>query len=158
MGAVANRNGVLYFDFRYRGQRCRESASLADTPANRRRCEEALRRMEVQIALGSFDYAAYFPDSGRVGRLAEVEGRRQARLAGVPTFSEFAELWFAEKTVEWRRSYSDTVRISLDNQLLPAFRARLISALTKAEILAFRAGLTRLPGRGGSPACGWNRR
>ena len=151
MGAVANRNGVLYFDFRYRGQRCRESASLADTPANRRRCEEALRRMEVQIALGSFDYAAYFPDSGRVGRLAEVEGRRQARLAGVPTFSEFAELWFAEKTVEWRRSYSDTVRISLDNQLLPAFRARLISALTKAEILAFRAGLTRLPGRGGSP-------
>lgn len=151
MGAVANRNGVLYFDFRYRGQRCRESASLADTPANRRRCEEALRRMEVQIALGSFDYAAYFPDSGRVGRLAEVEGRRQARLAGVPTFSEFAELWFAEKTVEWRRSYSDTVRISLDNQLLPAFGARLISVLTKAEILAFRANLTRLPGRGGSP-------
>ena len=150
MGTVANRNGVLYFDFRYRGQRCRESASLADTPSNRRRCEAALKRMEAEITLGSFDYAAYFPDSERVGRLAEVEGRRQAKLAGVPTFAAFAELWFAEKAVEWRRSYADTVRISLDNQLLPTFGPRLISTLTKAEILAFRAGLTRLPGRGGA--------
>lgn len=151
MGALRSRAGILFFDFRYRGQRCRESASLPDTPSNRRRCEAALKRMEAEITLGSFDYAAYFPDSERVSRLAEVESRRQAKLAGVPTFSEFAELWFAEKAVEWRRSYSDTVRVSLDNQLLPTFGARLISTLTKAEILAFRAGLTRLPGRGGAP-------
>jgi len=151
MGTVANRNGVLYFDFRYRGQRCRESASLPDTPSNRRRCDAALKRIEAEITLGSFDYFTYFPDSGRVSRLAEVESRRQAKLIDLPTFSEFSEIWFAEKAVEWRRSYSDTVRISLDKQLLPAFGARVISAITKAEILAFRAGLTRLPGRGGSP-------
>jgi len=151
MGAVRARGGILFFDFRFQGQRCRETSSLPDTPANRKRCESAMKRIDAEITLGSFKYADYFPDSERVAKLASVETKRQARLSGIPTFSEFAEIWFAEKAAEWRKSYSSTVRISLDHHLVPAFGARLVSEITKAEVLSFRAALTQLPGRCGSP-------
>ncbi|EQD64258.1 hypothetical protein B1B_06640, partial [mine drainage metagenome] len=48
MGNVRVRpeTGRLYFDFHFQGVRCREHAVLPDTPANRRRMEKALERIE----------------------------------------------------------------------------------------------------------------
>ncbi|HEU5295080.1 MAG TPA: DUF3596 domain-containing protein, partial [Burkholderiaceae bacterium] len=65
MGSVRARKetGQLFFDFRYRGQRCREQTLLEDTPANRKRLEKALAKIEDDIAAGTFDYAATFPTS-----------------------------------------------------------------------------------------------
>ena len=39
---VRKETGLLFFDFRFRGQRCREQTMLQDTPANRKRLEKAL--------------------------------------------------------------------------------------------------------------------
>src|SRR5207248_5947675 len=65
MGSVRARkdNGLLFFDFRYQGRRCREQTLLTDTPANRKRMEKVLARIEAEFEAGTFDYAATFPKS-----------------------------------------------------------------------------------------------
>jgi integrase len=65
MGSVRARreNGLLFLDFRYQGQRCREQTMLADTPANRKRLEKALHAIEQEIAADTFDYEKRFPGS-----------------------------------------------------------------------------------------------
>ena len=46
MGSIRARpqNGKLFFDFRYRGQRCREQTVLDDTPVNRKKAKHGSRR------------------------------------------------------------------------------------------------------------------
>ena len=56
-------SGKLFFDFRFQGVRCREQTLLDDTPANRRRLEKVLQRIELEIHQGVFDYSAFFPGS-----------------------------------------------------------------------------------------------
>ena len=58
--------GLLFFDFRFNGQRCREQTLLQDTPVNRKRLEKALAKVEADMAAGSFDYGATFPGSRNV--------------------------------------------------------------------------------------------
>lgn len=57
--------GMLFFDFRYMGRRCRENTALDDTPGNRNKLEADLSRMEAEFVLDQFDYAAFCPYSGR---------------------------------------------------------------------------------------------
>jgi Arm DNA-binding domain len=73
MGSVYPRGGILQFDFRHKAHRCRESSNLPDIPANRRRCETAMKRIEAEIVLGTFDYAAYFPDGGMRHLVTHIE-------------------------------------------------------------------------------------
>lgn len=63
--------GTLYFDFFYRGVRCREQTALEDTAANRRKTAKVMEKIEAEIKLGVFDYARYFPASRMVGRFAD---------------------------------------------------------------------------------------
>ena len=42
-------NGALFFDFRFNGERCREYTLLPDTPANRKKLEKVLARIEAEI-------------------------------------------------------------------------------------------------------------
>lgn len=60
MASINTRNGLLYFDFRYRGQRCREYTRLSDTPQNRKAMRRVLEKLEAEITLGMFDYGKYF--------------------------------------------------------------------------------------------------
>ncbi len=149
MGKVRSRtdNKKLFFDFIYLEKRCREQTTLTDTPANRKKLEKILERIEAEITLGSFDYATYFPQSSR---LQEI-GRLQAHCAllKTPLFRDFAELWFEEMKVEWRDSHIKTVRLTLDRYLLPEFGKKEVSSITKAEILAFRSALGKVPGQKG---------
>ena len=52
---------------------------MADNPTNRRRCDTAMKRIDAEIVLGTFDYAAYFPDGGKVEvfAISNEEWRRQ---------------------------------------------------------------------------------
>jgi integrase len=146
MGSINPRGGFLQFNFRYKGQRCRESSSLADNPANRRRCDTAMKRIEAEIVLGTFDYAAYFPDGGKVEVFRNLERRVASAKSDTPFFRDFAETWFAERRIEWRRSYGDTMRITLDKYLQPRFGDTALDLIEKSDIMAFRAGLADRPG------------
>jgi len=73
MGSVNVRNNKLYLDFRYMGQRCRETTLLEDSSPNRRRLRELLRRVESEINLGKFEYKRYFPNSPKCEFFSSLE-------------------------------------------------------------------------------------
>ena len=147
--------GTLYLDFFYRGVRCREQTALPDTAENRRKVQVLLNRIEKEISQGTFDYVGTFPNSPRAAQFASTPSPRMfsaaasATAALTPLFSEFAEQWNTEMSPQWRRSHRKAVRDVLDRNLLPHFGTRPLGEITKADVLAFRAALAKLPGRGG---------
>lgn len=171
MGSIRTRkeSGCLFIDFRYQNERCRELTALSDTPANRKRLEKVLDRIEADIANGAFDYRRYFPTSRNAVKfdqapMAEAISTLGAAIAGIeapilnaanadqfrpqtPLFKEFAETWYAEKEIEWRRSHKRRVRDDLTKVLIPRFGEKAVGQITKADILAFRAQLAKVPAR-----------
>lgn len=59
---------AIQIDFRWKGQRCRERVRLRPTSANLKYCAGWKRRIEEEIAHGTFDYSKHFPDSPRSRR------------------------------------------------------------------------------------------
>lgn len=148
MGNIRKRQdtGLLFFDFRYRGTRCREYTTLPDTSANRRRMEQVLGHIEAEIILGSLDYSRYFPDSPLGIRFNNSPA--PAVPQGV-AFSDFAWQWYAENKPRWKRSMAATVEGTLRHHLVPQFGGMALHEITKAGILAYRAALAERPGQGG---------
>ena len=155
---VRTETGLLYLDFRFRGVRYREQTALADTPTFRKQAEQLLKRIERAIADGSFEYAAFFPDSRRAQPNAakSVSNRGNAPTASAPSeratplFTDFAELWYGEMSPQWRRLHRLCVREVLNRNLLPIFGPRPVCEISKADVLAFRAQIAKLPGRRGT--------
>lgn len=153
---VLSGRGTLFMDFRYKGKRCREYTALDDSPANRKRLEKVLARIEGEIEAGSFDYAAMFPGSRAPATQAPAVAVRAVASAvsaavspATPAFRDFTATWMSERQVEWRRSHIKVLKSTLDGHLMPAFGDRPVGTITKAEVLAFRAKLANLPGRTG---------
>ncbi len=157
MGSIRTRKdtGMLFFDFRYKGVRCRELTTLPDTTRNRQRMEKVLHEIDAKISLDQFDYGSYFPNSPYLATLNKGQGRgpeliqevaiEQAEsLSPAETFSNFAEEWFEENSVSWKRSYRATLRLTLDKYLKPAFGEIEVSRITKGEILKFRSSLAKV--------------
>jgi len=160
---VRKETGLLFFDFRFRGQRCREQTMLQDTPANRKRLEKALDKIEAEITAGTFDYASTFPGSRNIpAREAApapaappgtpalaTSALAAAATSPTPSFKDFTSTWMSERQIEWRRSHLKVLKCTLDGHLLPYFGDRPVGTITKADILAFRTKLADLPGRTG---------
>lgn len=150
----------LFLDFRYRGSRCREYTALEDTPANRKKLQKVLDRIESEIAAGTFDYKSFFPNSKAIKRLARGESVQTQAPAptmqvvsqpgqdGSPLFSDFANQWVNERSIEWRRSHTSSLVSTLNGRLIPHFGKRPVGSISKADILAFRAELGKVKGRG----------
>lgn len=150
MGTINARGGKLFMDFRYQGVRCREYTKLADKPANRKRLKSIMERIEAEILLGSFDYISYFPESKLANQFIERDKRKAQLQSDSPTFEDFSETWWNENEVAWKHSYRITLRASLDKHILPAFGEIPVSHIAKADILAFRANLAKIPRKDGS--------
>jgi integrase len=157
MGSIRKMEKVdkLFFDFRYRGARCREYTLLTDTVANRKNMEKVLTKIESEINAGTFDYARYFPNSPMVTKLLSLKNdsttnvsQQQivltANLPTTPLFKEFAEEWYLEHEIEWKRSYRATLRVTFKKYLLPVFGEIEVSRITKGEILKFRSSLAKV--------------
>ncbi len=158
-------NGALFFDFRYQDERCREYTLLPDSPANRKKLEKVLSKIESEIADGSFVYANYFPNSKTLKRLdrasnatatgvpalEQVAVVAQAAAEPVPVgplFKEFANQWVDEHSIEWRRSHIRSLLSTLNGRLIPEFGGKVVGNINKSDILAFRATLAKVKGRG----------
>ena len=155
-------NGMLFIDFRYQDKRYREQTALGDTAANRKRLQKVLDRIEADIAAGTFDYRRFFPGSknaakfdpasgGMVGSATAAEVALPSAAASVPStplFKDFAETWYGEKEVEWRRSYKTTLRATLDRALIPRFGEKEVGQISKADVLAYRAELGKATAKG----------
>lgn len=160
--------GNLFIDFRFRGKRCREYTALPDNPANVKKLEKLASQIEADIKAGVFDYAKYFPGSKLAAHFATPTASPiAAALSGgsfapqipaaavgitveaptLPTFTDFADIWVAENEVAWRRSHRRTVMDILNGHLRPVFGNKGVGEITKADILAFRSQLAKVPGR-----------
>ena len=162
MGSINIRKetGNLVLDFRFRNYRCREHTALEDSPANRKKLQKILDRIELEIKLGSFEYARFFPGSKLAARFggaalaptpapaAPIAAAISALPAAArPSFSQFAETWQQESAVAWRRSYQRTVRDIVRKHLEPAFGQRDVGSLSREELLQFRSELAKVKGR-----------
>lgn len=159
MGNVRFRKdtGFLFFDFRYRGMRCREYTLLHDTQTNRRNMEKVLARIESEIKLGTFDYVRFFPNSAMIAKFAEKQAQMSAisetgimqtapivMVTATPLFEKFCEEWYQENEISWKRSYRGTIKITMNKYLLPNFGQKEVGHITKGEILKFRSSLAKV--------------
>ena len=162
MSSIRNRpeTGQLFMDFKLNGVRMREQTALPDTVANRKRLQKVLDRIEGEIALGGFDYEKTFgkplptkttDDEPVVGAGASALALLPTSKTNTPLFRDFANQWFMETEVSWRRSYVITQRGALDKYLLPHFGDKEVGSITKADALAFRASLAKVPARKHKP-------
>ena len=168
MGSIRNSDtmGTLFMDFRFQGKRCREYTALTDIPINRKKLEKVLAKIESEINAGTFVYANYFPNSKALKRFARANLEKAGvaavteaiaesaekptvePMANGPLFCEFSAQWFKEHEIEWRRSHIRSLRSTLDARLIPHFGQKVVSSITKSDILAYRATLAKVKGRG----------
>jgi|GEM_PF-55859 len=162
-------NSLLFFEFRYAGLRCREQTLLADNKSNRKMLEKVLARIEAEIDAGTFVYADNFPNSKALPKIAAAQAAARAKneayrigdggmtvvqaVAEVvknvgPAFQEFANTWFDQHCIQWRRSHIKALKSTLNGHLIPHFGAKGVGSITKSEILEFRAKLGKVKGRG----------
>lgn len=138
-------NGLLYFDFNYKGKRCREQTTLKDTPANRLQMEKVLKKIDAEITLDQFDYLSYFPNSKKGRQFAGIKDEKpilkQLQSSEIPYFEAFANLWLMENRVRWRIATFEMQEGLLRCHILPRFGTQPINTIAKADVLAFRAEL-----------------
>lgn len=155
MPSIRALNDKLFWDFRYQGVRCREYTLLDDTPQNRRKMAKILQKVEEEIEKGTFKYRAYFPQSKLAERFdplptvvaPAMPPVGMAAVVDTPTFTAFAETWFGEMSIAWRRSYKATVRQILDSRLIPQFGEMAVGSIRREHILSFRSELAKAQGR-----------
>jgi integrase len=161
---VRKRTNCLIIDFYYRGERCREQTALDDTAGNRRKVQKVIDRLEAEITAGTFQYSQFFPGSKNASRIDQQNDlpiainsvaanvaqalTGQSSAGNIPLFRDFAETWFSEKEVEWRKSHRISTRADLDRLLKPEFGDKVVSQITKADVLTFRAALAKVTARG----------
>lgn len=153
MASIRESRGRLFLDYRLHGRRQRVYFKLADSPENRNRLKAVARQVETTLSAGDdvdvllsrlglldgFEPAAALP----VPPIAPAVGQ----VATTPLFSTFAEQWFGEFKVGWRRSYVTTVRGTLDRHLLPRLSSNAVRSITRAQILDLRSQLSVSRGR-----------
>ena len=146
MASIRARKGsnMLFVDFYYMGKRCRETTNLIDTPANRKKLESIILNMEAEIRLGIFNYAKYFPKSDKAAEMVALNDRKECINTNVPSFKQFATLWFSEKEIEWRDTYKRKIQEIIDMYLLPEFGTKPIHLIKKTDVLAFRSSLAKV--------------
>lgn len=164
---VRKETGKLVIDFTFRGVRCREQTALFDTLPNRKRAETVLKKMREAIAAGTFVYGEFFPGSPLATRFDDqarsstspADDLRSPVTAhhpvaieapASPRFQDFVATWRAEHEIEWRRSHIKVLASTLEGHLIPAFGQQPVAAITKSDILVFRAKLAERPGRAGA--------
>jgi len=170
MGSIRKRNdsGRIFIDFRYKGIRCREQTSLNDTTANRRKAQKLLDHIEFEISNGTFEHSRFLSGGKNTAKVDVLNAVPQtvnsvavnydqpigvnAANMNAPLFRDFAETWFAEKEVEWRKSHRIGTRADLDRLLVPHFGDKVVNQITKSDVLAFRAGLAKVAARGKTTA------
>ncbi|MFC6203453.1 Arm DNA-binding domain-containing protein [Psychrobacter urativorans] len=146
MASIRTRKGsnMLFVDFHYMGKRCRETTNLIDTPANRKKLEKVIEKMEAEITLGIFSYAKYFPKSEKCDEMMALNDRKECIQSDTPSFKQFATLWFSEKEIEWRDTYKRKIQEIIDMYLLPSFGTKPIHIIKKTDVLAFRSSLAKV--------------
>ncbi len=116
-----------------------------------------LKKIEQDIALGTFDYGKYFPNSSMVQHFKELDAASKAEsdpglIDGTPLLRDFVDDWMRDRSVEWRHSYRESVESILNKHLLPALGDTRLGQIDRASVMALRARLASGTEREGDKA------
>lgn len=146
---VENHGGTLRIWFNFKGKRVRESLGVPDTAKNRKIAGELRTSVCFAIRTGTFEYAAQFPDSPNLKTFGV--GKKEI------TVSELAEKWLDLKRMEICANALNRYE-SVTRNMVPRIGGnRLVSAVTKEELLYIRKDLLtghQMPMKGKVPAKG----
>ena len=124
---VRKETGKLVIDFTYRGVRCREQTALDDSVSNRKRVQVEIDKILKSQRDGSFVYRDFFPESALVARfevnvlMVKEPSPEIAPVFVGPLFKDFANTWFDERCIEWRRSHIKSLLSTMNGHLIPRF-------------------------------------
>lgn len=158
MASIREHKGKLFFDFRYKGVRCREYTALVISNANRNRLEKILKLITDEIENNCFDYRKYFPNSNMAEKfdtpkptyessIGEIKSTIDQKSFPTPLFKDFQKQWLDEFSLDWRRSYKQTVEQIINTRLLPRFGEYEVGNIRREDILTFRSTLAKDTGR-----------
>jgi integrase len=136
--------GYLYFDFFCKGVRCREYTELKNTPENMKLMNEAMRKIEGEINLGTFNYSRYFPGSRNKLKIIDTN----SGSSGL-SFEAYADRWYKNNQVAWKPSTRRDFDSILNLHLIPYFKGKTLTEITKSMIKEFRTHLSELKGKKG---------
>lgn len=150
-GRIARKSGSkkLYLDFFYHGIRLEKSTGMDDTPQNREKAEELLRRILEEKKLGVLKFEKYFPGASAKEKEfhAQMEGREYAPDARGITFGEYVERWYENI---WQIYDSHTkkqdMKGAIDFWLIPYFGNKTFFHVTTVEMQKFIATLVHQSG------------
>ena len=156
MASIRESRGRLFLDYRLDGKRQRVYVKLPDSVANREQLQRVAKQVDATLA-ASGDVLALLTTLGLLEDASETPATalmplplaapKATVVSFTPLFSAFAEQWFGEFKVGWRKTYITTVRGILDQHLLPRFGVFAIGSITRAQILDFRSHLASVRGR-----------
>jgi len=133
--------GYLYFDFSHIGIRCKEYTELRNTPENQKVMNEAIRKIESEIRLGTFDYEKYFPNSRNAEKFAS-----EAPINQVKGFEEYANTWYKNNKISWKPKVQRDFLGVMNRHLIPYFKDKKVNEITKWNVQEFRNSLAELEG------------
>lgn len=133
-------NGIIQYDIHVYGTRFRETSGMPATPKNLKIAKATVKQINAEIALKTFQYRDYFPDSKKVEQFERLQ-RDKYPDRFYPYFDDFAKKWLAQQTPKWKNSYHKTVERNIDNYLIPYFGNTLINEIYLSQLDQFRQQL-----------------
>ncbi len=126
-GSIYTRGGKLWVDFRYLGERVRESTGLSDTCKNKKQTRSDLNLIIAEIETETFRFSKRFPHSKRKGYFAELEGELVTVEPGDVLFGEYVEKWWKDMSPGMSPGKPRDYKSALNAHLLPQFANRPLS-------------------------------
>ncbi|HFS3082044.1 TPA: tyrosine-type recombinase/integrase [Escherichia coli] len=130
---VENHGGSLRIWFHYNGKRVRENLGVPDTAKNRKIAGELRTSVCFAIRMGSFDYAAQFPNSPNLKHFGL--GKREI------TVKALSEKWLDLKKIEIGSNAFSRYQSVVRNMIPRIGKNRLASSVTKEDLLFIRKDL-----------------
>jgi len=150
-GSVYGRNGKLWVDFRYLGERIRQPSGLSDNQLNRKRVSKQLDLIIAEIENGIFEFAKRFPHSNRKDYFAELEGRTVTKDPNEVLFLDYLKKWWTEMkpgmSVSMIRDYTSI----LNTHHIPYFGNIPFSKFAPVSMKKFVATLKGKKNQNGKP-------
>ena len=130
---VENHGGSLRIWFHYNGKRVRENLGVPDTAKNRKIAGELRTSVCFAIRMGSFDYAAQFPNSPNLKHFGL--GKKEI------TIKALSEKWLELKKMEITTNAMVRYKSAIRNCLDCLGGNKLASSITQEDVLIFRKEL-----------------
>lgn len=141
IGVRAATKTSISIDFYYRGARCRERIKLPPTSANLKYATRLKMRIEDEIARGTFEYVAHFPNSKRALAFSKIPG-------SAITIKSALEHWLADVRGQIEHTTFRDYQLAIERTWEPWCGNRRLTELSRPDLKAWVAiqtcGLKRI--------------